>query len=124
MLRRALVAIVLFEIAFIAAAGTGAWSHTAARPGSGRAKRCHVLHGPATKLLKRGVSERIYPLPGGKSVADFITLAEDNGVRIIGCAQSLDLVGMTVKDLAQQLPMLTPGQALPALALAKRILTW
>ena len=80
--------------------------------------------GPATELLKKGVSETIYPLPGGKSVADFIKLAEDNGVRIIGCAQSLDLVGMTVEDLAQQLPMLPPGQALPALATAKRILTW
>ncbi|MFA5730639.1 MAG: DsrE/DsrF/DrsH-like family protein [Acidithiobacillus sp.] len=73
---------------------------------------------------QEGVSETIYPLPGGKSVADFIKLAEDNGVRIIGCVQSLDLVGMTIEDLAQQLPMLTPGQALPALATAKRILTW
>ncbi|MDD5378927.1 MAG: hypothetical protein PHY17_07240 [Acidithiobacillus sp.] len=73
---------------------------------------------------QEGESETIYPLPGGKSVADFIKLAEDNGVRIIGCVQSLDLVGMTIEDLAQQLPMLTPGQALPALATAKRILTW
>ena len=47
--------------------------------------------GPATELLKKGVAENLFPLPGGKSVADFMKLAEDNGVRIIGCAQSLEL---------------------------------
>ncbi len=80
--------------------------------------------GPATELLKKGVSEAIFPLPGGKSVADFMKLAEDNGVRIIGCAQSLDLNGMTESDLAQSLPLMTPSQALPALATARRVLTW
>lgn len=80
--------------------------------------------GPATELLKKGVSEELFPLPGGKSVADFIKLAEDNGVRIIGCAQSLDLNGMTEADLAQPLPLLTPSQALPALGSAGRVLTW
>ena len=80
--------------------------------------------GPATELLKKGVSEAIFPLPGGKSVADFMKLAEDNGVRIIGCAQSLDLNGMTESDLAKSLPLMTPSQALPALATARRVLTW
>lgn len=80
--------------------------------------------GPATELLKKGVAETLFPLPGGNSVADFMKLAEDNGVRIIGCVQSLELNGMTEADLAQPLPLLTPSQALPALGTAGRILTW
>ncbi|HQU15923.1 MAG: peroxiredoxin [Chromatiales bacterium 21-64-14] len=80
--------------------------------------------GPATKLLKSGVAERIFPLEGGKSVADFMKLAVDNGVQLIGCAQSLDLNGMTPEDLAQPMPLLTPTQALPSLGAAGRVLTW
>lgn len=80
--------------------------------------------GPATELLKKGVAESIHPLEGGNSIADFMKLAEDNGVRVIGCAQSLDLNGMTVDDLAKSLPLLTPSQALPALGEAGRVLTW
>jgi len=80
--------------------------------------------GPATELLKKGVAETIFPMPGGKSVADFMKLAVDNGVRIFGCAQSLDLNAMTADDLAEPLPLLTPTQALPALGEAGRILTW
>lgn len=80
--------------------------------------------GPATELLAKGKAEAIFPMPGGKSVADFMKLAEDNGVRIIGCLQSLELNGMTAKDLARELPLLTPSAALPALGAAGRIFTW
>ena len=79
---------------------------------------------PATELLKKGVAESIHPLEGGNSIADFMKLAEDNGVRVIGCAQSLDLNGMTVDDLTKSLPLLTPSRALPALGEAGRVLTW
>ncbi|MEJ2644420.1 MAG: DsrE family protein [Gammaproteobacteria bacterium] len=80
--------------------------------------------GPATELLKTGVAENLYPLEGGKSVADFMKLALDNGVRIIGCQQSLDLNGMTKDDLSMALPLLTPSQALPSLGAAAKVLTW
>ncbi|MCY0886804.1 MAG: DsrE family protein [Firmicutes bacterium] len=80
--------------------------------------------GPATELLRKGVAENLYPMPGGKSVKDFMKLARDNGVQIMGCVQSLDLNGMTKEDLAEELPLFTPTQALPALATAGRILTW
>ncbi len=80
--------------------------------------------GPATELLRKGVAETLFPMAGGKSIADFMKLAEDNGVRIIGCAQSLELNGMTAADLAKQVPLLTPSAALPSLARAGRVLTW
>lgn len=80
--------------------------------------------GPATELLKKGVSENLYPMEGGKSVADFMKLAQDNGVQFMGCSQSLDLNGMTTDDMAEQLPMFTPTQALPSLGTAGRLLTW
>ena len=80
--------------------------------------------GPATELLGKGVAETIFPLEGGKSVAEFMDLAEGNGVQIIGCAQSLDLNGMTPDDLAKEIPLLTPSKALPTLGAAGKVLTW
>ncbi len=80
--------------------------------------------GPATELLGKGVAETIFPLEGGKSVAEFMDLAEGNGVQIIGCAQSLDLNGMTADDLAKEIPLLTPSKALPTLGAAGKVLTW
>ncbi|MBU2750756.1 peroxiredoxin [Acidithiobacillus thiooxidans] len=80
--------------------------------------------GPATELLAKGKAESIFPMEGGKSVADFMKLAEDNGVQIIGCLQSLELNGMTKDDLAKLIPMMSPSAALPSLAAAGRVLTW
>ncbi|MDA8361489.1 MAG: DsrE family protein [Gammaproteobacteria bacterium] len=80
--------------------------------------------GPATELLRKGTAESLFPMTGGKSVAEFMKLAEDNGVRIIGCAQSLDLNGMTAADLRKPIPLLTPSAALPSLVQAGRVLTW
>jgi hypothetical protein len=80
--------------------------------------------GPATELLAKGKAASIYPMPGGKSVADFMKLATDNGVQIIGCLQSLELNGMTAADLGYDVPLLTPSGALPSLGLAKRVMTW
>ncbi|WP_248885270.1 DsrE family protein [Igneacidithiobacillus siniensis] len=80
--------------------------------------------GPATELLAKGKAETIFPMPGGKSVADFMKLAEDNDVQMIGCMQSLELNGMTKDDLAKDLPLLNPSNALPTLAAAGRVLTW
>ncbi|MCE5387021.1 MAG: DsrE family protein [Acidithiobacillus sp.] len=80
--------------------------------------------GPATELLAKGKAESIYPMEGGKSVADFMKLAEDNGVQIIGCLQSLELNGMSKDDLAKQIPLMNPSNALPTLGAAGRVLTW
>ncbi len=80
--------------------------------------------GPATELLAKGKAESIFPMAGGKSVADFMKLAEGNGVRIIGCLQSLELNGMTQNDLAKPIPMMNPSAALPSLVGAGKVLTW
>ncbi|NPA41965.1 MAG: peroxiredoxin [Aquificae bacterium] len=80
--------------------------------------------GPATLLLKKGVAEEIVPVEGGKSIKEFMELALDNGVQFIGCLQSLELNGMSKEDLAFDIPLLTPSQALPSLGSAGRVLTW
>lgn len=80
--------------------------------------------GPATELLKKGEAETIFPLEGGKSVRDFMNLALENGVRMIGCQQSLDLNGMSKDDLSFELPLLNPSNALPTLGAAGKVLTW
>ncbi|NPA32241.1 MAG: peroxiredoxin [Aquificae bacterium] len=80
--------------------------------------------GPATLLLKKGVAESIRPMEEGNTIKDFMELALDNGVQFVGCLQSLELNGMTKEDLAFDVPLMTPSQALPSLGSAKRVLTW
>ncbi|MGV6819147.1 MAG: DsrE family protein [Parvularcula sp.] len=80
--------------------------------------------GPATELLGKGRAEEIFPLEGGKSVAEFMELATDNEVQIIGCLQSLELNGMSREDVPEDIPMMTPSAALPSLAMAGKVLTW
>lgn len=80
--------------------------------------------GPATELLAKGRAEKVYPMEGGKSVADFMKLATDNDVQMIGCLQSLELNGMTKDDVAYDIPLLTPSMALPSLGAAGKVLTW
>ena len=96
----------------------------AATAAAGEQKVVMYFTGPATELLAKGKAESIFPMPGGKSVADFMKLAEDNDVQIIGCLQSLELNGMTKDDLAKDIPMMNPSAALPSLAAAGRVLTW
>ena len=85
-----------------------------------------VIHftGPATQLLKKGVAENLYPMEGGNNLKSFMDLALENGVQFVGCLQSLELNGMTKEDLAFDVPLLTPSQALPSLGSAGRVLTW
>lgn len=80
--------------------------------------------GPATMLLKKGVAESLYPIEGGKSVADFMKLAMDNGVQIVGCLQSLELNGISQEEIGYDVPFLTPTAALPTLGIAGKVLTW
>ncbi len=80
--------------------------------------------GPATELLAKGKAASVVPMAGGKSIADFMKLAIDNGVQIIGCLQSLELNGMTEADLGYPVPLMAPSAALPSLASAGRLLTW
>ncbi len=96
----------------------------AATAAAGEQKVVMYFTGPATELLGKGKAESIFPMVGGKSVAEFMKLAEDNGVQFIGCLQSLELNGMTRDDLAKDMPLLNPSAALPTLGAAGRVLTW
>jgi len=80
--------------------------------------------GPATLLLKKGVAENIRPMEEGNTIKDFMELALDNGVQFVGCLQSLELNGMKKEDLAFDVPLLTPSQALPSIGQAGKVLTW
>lgn len=93
---------------------------------AGAAEQNVVMYftGPATELLAKGRAAEIYPMEGGKSVADFIKLATDNDVQIIGCLQSLELNGMTADDIGYDIPLMTPSTALPSLASAGKLVTW
>jgi predicted peroxiredoxin len=80
--------------------------------------------GLGTLLLKKGVAERLYPKPGGKSVAEFMSLARANGVQFVICGMSMDLHDMTREDLAMDVPMVSVAEALPYLGAAKKLISF
>lgn len=80
--------------------------------------------GPATELLAKGRAAEVTPMRGGKNMEEFIALATDNDVQLIGCLQSLELSGLTRDDVPDHIPLMTPGAALPSLGAAGKVLTW
>ena len=75
-------------------------------------------------LMKKGVPERTYPKEGGKSVADFMQLARNNGVQFVLCATSMDLHDMKKEDLAMDVPMFAVAEALPYLDAARKLISF
>lgn len=56
--------------------------------------------GMGTLLLKKGVAETLFPMgPGGQSVASFMQMAQQAGVRFGACAPSMEMHGMSADDL-------------------------
>lgn len=80
--------------------------------------------GLGTLLLKKGVAEEIFPKAGGKSVAQFMHLARDNGAQFVLCATSMDLFDLTPADVLPDIPAFSVSQALPYLEAAKKLLSF
>ncbi|MHB8252816.1 MAG: DsrE/DsrF/DrsH-like family protein [Acidiferrobacter sp.] len=80
--------------------------------------------GLGTLLLQKGVAEQVYPKAGGKSVADFMRLAQGNGVKLTLCKTSMDLHGLQAEDMISGVPMLSVTEALPYLEAAKKLLSF
>ena len=80
--------------------------------------------GLGTLLLKKGVAEEIYPKPGGKSVAQFMQLARDNGAQFVLCATSMDLFDLKPTDVLPDIPAFSVSQALPYLEAANKLLSF
>ena len=55
-----------------------------------------------TLLLKKGLAETVFSKVGGKSVRQFISETVAKGVRLVVCAPSLELNGMTEDDLIDE----------------------
>jgi predicted peroxiredoxin len=55
-----------------------------------------------TALLKKGVAETVFPRAGGRSIKQFIEETVAKGVRLVVCAPSLELNGMTEEDLIDE----------------------
>ena len=80
--------------------------------------------GLGTLLLQKGVGERVYPKEGGKSVAEFMRLAQDNGVQMVICKTSMDLHDLKAEDMISGVPMLSVSEALPYLGAAQKLLSF
>ncbi len=52
-----------------------------------------------TLLLKKGVADKVFPKPGGKSAGAFLKDAIDAGVVIYACSASMDLNDIKEEDL-------------------------
>ena len=53
-------------------------------------------------LMKKGVSEKLMAVEGGKLIIDFIRDAKDAGVEFYVCSAALQLHGMTEADLIEE----------------------
>lgn len=80
--------------------------------------------GLGTLLLKNGVAERVFPKEGGKSVADFMRLARNNGAQFVLCATSMDLHDMKPEDVALDVPMVKVAEALPYLEASNKLVSF
>lgn len=80
--------------------------------------------GLGTLLLKKGVTEQLYPKEGGKSVKGFMDQALTNGVRFIACAASMELNDMKKEDLGFDVPMVGVAESLPYLASANKLVSF
>ncbi len=55
-----------------------------------------------TLLLKKGVADKVFPKPGGKSAGDFLNDAMDAGVVIYACSASMELNDIKEEDLIKE----------------------
>ena len=53
-------------------------------------------------ILKKGEAEKVYIKKGGKSIAYFLDLALDTGVKFYYCKPGLELMDMTADDLIKE----------------------
>ncbi|MEE8434901.1 MAG: DsrE family protein [bacterium] len=53
-------------------------------------------------LMKKGVSENLVALEGGKMIIEFIREAKEAGVEMYCCSSALQLHGMTEDDLIEE----------------------
>jgi predicted peroxiredoxin len=55
-----------------------------------------------TLLLKKGVADKVFPKPGGKSDGGFLKDAIQAGVKIYACSASMDLNDIKEEDLIKE----------------------
>lgn len=80
--------------------------------------------GLGTQLLVKGVAENTYAKEGGKSIREFMDLAQQNGARFVLCKTSMDLFGIKDEDIAFDVPGLSVAAALPYLENSKKLLSF
>lgn len=63
-----------------------------------------TMHGPT--LLKKGTGDWLTVKDGGAPLDNFITQAQDIGVKLLVCQPSLDLVDLQMEDLIEGVEMI------------------
>ena len=58
-----------------------------------------------TLLLKKGVTETVYPKAGGKSAAEFVQEALEAGVKFTACTAATELHDLQIADLIDGVKM-------------------
>lgn len=78
-----------------------------------------------TLLLKKGVAENTYPMgEGGQSVAQFMQMAIDAGVRLGACMPSMEMHGMTRDDLISEAELVSAAAGFEVVAEADKLISF
>ena len=80
--------------------------------------------GLGTLLLKKGIAETVFPKEGGKSLAGFMDLAQQNGAQFVLCATSMDLHDLKPEDMVPGIPAMSVAAAMPYLEMAKKLISF
>ncbi len=78
-----------------------------------------------TLLLKKGVAESVYPMgEGGQSVADFMQMALQAGVKLGACMPSMEMHGMTQADLIPEAELVSAAAGFDVVAEADKLISF
>lgn len=81
--------------------------------------------GMGTLLLKKGVAEQTYPMgPEGESVASFIQMARQAGVRLGACAPSMEMHRLTADDLMDGAVLVSAAAGFEVVAEADKLISF
>ena len=81
--------------------------------------------GMGALLLKKGVAENTYPMgEGGQSVAEFMKMALNAGVKFGACMPSMEMHGMTKDDLIPEAELVSAAAGFEVIAEADKLISF
>jgi predicted peroxiredoxin len=79
-----------------------------------------------TLLVKKGVAETVFPMgeAAGQSVADFMKMALNAGVKLGACMPSMEMHGMTEADLIPEAELISAAAGFEVIAESDKLISF